>query len=78
MNGYRCRVCGYRAEDCASPYTCRHCQTVGSMIPDVLSASVKMPRECPDHVIAACPELPAADVVSLYAKFVRLAGEPKS
>lgn len=77
MTAYRCRMCGTRADSAVSPYTCGHCETVGAMIPDTPSATVTMPRECPDHVLAACPELPAGDVVSLYSKFVRLAGEPK-
>ena len=76
---YRCRTCGTRTV--LTGNDCHFCRAKNSMVPDVeLSPGVNMPEVCPDQWVAeVCGlfELPEHTVISIYAKFHRLASERK-
>lgn len=77
---YRCRICGTRTV--LTDTDCHFCRAKNSMVPDVelTTAGVAMPDVCPDEWIAEVAgvfDLPEHVVVSVYAKFHRLATERK-
>lgn len=81
MDAYRCRVCGHTCSLASSVVNCPHCLAPNSMIPNTArvdaAETVRIPRECPEHVIEAfAGTMDSGDVAALYAKFVRLARLP--
>lgn len=75
MDAYRCRVCGHTTSNVSEMANCGNCGAIASMLTNHPSPDyARIPRECPDSVIEAfAASIAPADMVSIYAKIVRLA-----
>lgn len=73
---YRCRLCGHTSSNPSEMANCGNCGGIAQMIPNTprTGPTATVPRDCPDAVIEAfAGSIPAADMVTIYAKIIRLA-----